>query len=57
VQRETIISFNTTCEKKQTTTRDKHEKTHNAKQLLLENYRAIACCTRFARLNTLIEFK
>jgi hypothetical protein len=42
VRRETIISFNTTCEKKQTTKRDKHEKTHNAKQLLLENYRAIA---------------
>jgi hypothetical protein len=34
VRRETIISFNTIPKKKQT--RDKHKKTHNAKQLLLK---------------------
>jgi hypothetical protein len=48
----TIVSINTTHEGKQTTKRDKHKKTHNAKQLLLKKmgpkhdlgplYRAIA---------------
>jgi hypothetical protein len=36
MQRETIISFNTMHEKKQTTKRDKHKKTHNTKLLLLK---------------------
>jgi hypothetical protein len=37
VRRETIISFNTTREKKQTTKRDKHKKTHNARIIIKKN--------------------